>query len=94
MRNRHHRPHVCERRNQAVSHVIKRDYLLHKPAAASASKRFFDRQVIPVMIDAAAGADMAVAGWARQVRRSPGPAMCVAVGTGLVLSMLTLRRRV
>jgi hypothetical protein len=72
--------------------MINPNYLLHRPGAPSAPKRFLDRQVIPLLIDAAGALETTVERMAIGVRQSPGRSMGIAMGAGMLLSFLLPRR--
>jgi hypothetical protein len=73
--------------------MIKPGYLTHKPAAPSAPKRYFDQQVMPVLIDAAGGVEAVLEQVAIRVKRSPGESLAITAGTAAVLSFLLKRRQ-
>jgi hypothetical protein len=73
--------------------MIEPDYLVHKPAGPPAPKRFVGQQVVPSLIDAAGSLETVLERISIRVRRSPGPALGIAAGSGLLLAFLVSRRR-
>jgi hypothetical protein len=68
--------------------MISSDYLLHNPGGPSAPMRVLNRQVIPVLIDAAGGVEMALEQLASRIQQSPATSMGVALGVGALLSFI------
>ncbi len=73
--------------------MVNRAYLLEKPSGPSASKIFFDQQVIPVFIDAAGSVEGMLERMAMSVRRRPIEALGAALGIGTLATLLTVPAR-
>lgn len=73
--------------------MVGRDYLLKKGAGPSAPKVFLDQKVIPAMIDAAGTVEGVLELVAMRVRRMPVSALAAALGTGTLVTLLTVPRR-
>jgi hypothetical protein len=73
--------------------MVSSSYLLHKPAAPSGLKLFFDQRILPVTIDGAACLDMGIVGAARQLRRNPVLGVGLALGVGAFLVIAFRPRR-
>lgn len=73
--------------------MVSQSYVLEKPPPPSAAKVFFDQRVMPVAIDAAGAVEARVERLAGHARRQPIVAVSVAIGVGVLLSMLMGRAR-
>lgn len=71
--------------------MVSSNYIAGKSSAPSASKRFFDQQVLPVAIDAAGSVESVVESLAERIRGRPVGALWLALGLGVVLAVLAPR---
>jgi hypothetical protein len=62
--------------------VIGREYLLEKPAAPSSPKQFLDRQIVPLAVNIAGGAEVALS--RASARTGIKPAFILLGITGIV----------
>ena len=73
--------------------MIDRAYLLEKPPAPSSVKWYFDREIIPLLIDAAGSFEGVLEHVAVQTRKTPGLSIGLALGVGVVAGCLLPRRK-
>jgi hypothetical protein len=73
--------------------MVSPKYLAGKTTVPSRFKRFFDRRVLPVAIDAAGSVEAVLEGVACRARRQPAVALGLACSASFLLSMLIGRRR-
>jgi hypothetical protein len=66
-------------------------YLIDKPAAPSALRRFVNQRVIPQAIDAAGVVESAAYELGEQVRRRPGASLAVAALLGFAVGGAVFR---
>lgn len=71
--------------------MVTSNYIEGKSSPPSASKRFFDQQVLPVVIDAAGSVEAVVESLAQRIRGRPVGALGLALGLGVVLAVLAPR---
>ena len=73
--------------------MVSSSYLSRKPAAPSGLKQFFDRRILPAVIDGAACVDMGIAGAGRELRRNPVLSLGLALGVGTFIAIACRARR-
>lgn len=71
--------------------MVSSSYIEGKSSPPSASKRFFDQQVLPVVIDAAGSVESVLESLAERIRGRPLGALGLALGLGVVLAVLASR---
>lgn len=72
--------------------MVSEAYLQDRPGPPLAARRFFDQQVIPAAIDAAAAVEALAERLAVQVRRAPAPVLGAVLAAGFLAGWAGWRR--
>jgi hypothetical protein len=75
-----------------VKPMVSPNYLLQRSGTPSTATAFFTQKIVPWLIDAAGSMEAALERIAVRSRKSPGTALGVAFGVGVLLAF-QLRRR-
>ena len=73
--------------------MVSQAYMLHRPGAPSALKRFVDQRAFPVAINALGAVEARVERVAARSRRSPLAVLSLAAGCGAALALAVCSRR-
>ncbi|WP_428537582.1 hypothetical protein [Rhodopila sp.] len=73
--------------------MTKPDYMTQHASLSPAWKRVRDRNVIPLLIDAAGSVESVIESWAIRVRSAPAQSLGIVVAASALASFLLARRR-